>query len=331
MSILESTTRCWTVKILYNIGDKFIYEVFDDYKDAKDDELKNKIISMFCQKIWNVNNDVENLERVIRYRVSNKFTCNVSDVFRKYQNIKYISNKSFSQGGDSWTILRQKINNIYTDMCDKDVCKKKDYMDCLYSPKRLYFRFVKGKSFNSVELENYIGQQMELAKELHNKYAKHKMDIGWDEYKNLINGYIKKIFNNYIPLDEFEDKSILSVSVTYWSEDNYVIKYIGKSLCGYMKNYEKQYHGVSRSVNASYIRCVSCGRMAEQKSNAQKYCSECSSGAQYYRPIIDKVIICEDCGVEFEVNSKATKSVRCDGCQEKANKERYIKYNKKRK
>ena len=47
-----------------------------------------------------------------------------------------------------------------------------------------------------------------------------------------------------------------------------------------------------------------------------------------YKP---KKIICIDCGNEFYLdNPMAGRTYRCEECQKEANKERYRKYNKKR-
>lgn len=50
-----------------------------------------------------------------------------------------------------------------------------------------------------------------------------------------------------------------------------------------------------------------------------------------YQPIGTKIVKCIDCGKEVEVDGVVKNKKRCDECQETANKERYIKYNEKRK
>ena len=44
-----------------------------------------------------------------------------------------------------------------------------------------------------------------------------------------------------------------------------------------------------------------------------------------------KIVKCDDCGVLFEIASKNNRTHRCNECQDKANKLRYVKYNTKRK
>lgn len=74
-----------------------------------------------------------------------------------------------------------------------------------------------------------------------------------------------------------------------------------------------------------YNKCEKCGRLF-RKSKTKKYCADCV----IYQPTGDKIVVCEDCGKEFSVSATNTKTCRCEECQNKANKERYIKYNIKR-
>ena len=76
-----------------------------------------------------------------------------------------------------------------------------------------------------------------------------------------------------------------------------------------------------------YTRCQKCHRLIKQsKTKPRKYCEECTK----YEPIGEKTVICVDCGVELKVGAMNTKTLRCEACQEQANKERYQKYNTKR-
>ena len=50
----------------------------------------------------------------------------------------------------------------------------------------------------------------------------------------------------------------------------------------------------------------------------QVYCKQCTPK---YEKIEYKSIKCADCGDEVWINSKSTKTCRCEECQEKANKE----------
>lgn len=82
-----------------------------------------------------------------------------------------------------------------------------------------------------------------------------------------------------------------------------------------------------KNKGKGYTRCQKCNKLIKQsKTKPRKYCEECAK----YEPVGEKTVVCVDCGAEFKVDSLNTKTSRCVECQEKANKERYNKYNSKR-
>jgi hypothetical protein len=94
--------------------------------------------------------------------------------------------------------------------------------------------------------------------------------------------------------------------------------------------------------NGGYFRCAECGVLTKQnKYGNKKYCNECAEQVKLkqikekYNPIINKSVICIDCGVEFTVKAKDNKTDRCPECYKKyraeKNKEKYRRYNAKRK
>lgn len=66
----------------------------------------------------------------------------------------------------------------------------------------------------------------------------------------------------------------------------------------------------------SFIRCAGCGILMRKKSNAMKYCKSCRCSTMGTR-----VVVCEDCGKEFVVNSKNNMTHKCESCYEKYRKE----------
>lgn len=77
-----------------------------------------------------------------------------------------------------------------------------------------------------------------------------------------------------------------------------------------------------------FFKCENCGVLVRQnEKNNKKLCNECSK----YQPLEEKVIKCQECKKLFIVKGIVKNVKRCPECQEKADKERYIKYNQKRK
>lgn len=101
-------------------------------------------------------------------------------------------------------------------------------------------------------------------------HAKFK-DYDYQHFKKIINLYLRKIFENYIPCDVYEKNNPqCEINSLYdgWGEDSYVVTYIIRSLKGYLSNRMKKYS------SGRYFEC-SCGELALQNSNHQSMCKKC--------------------------------------------------------
>lgn len=92
--------------------------------------------------------------------------------------------------------------------------------------------------------------------------------------------------------------------------------------------------------NGGYTRCKQCGKLIKQKKTREQsgksmkrekveiiqYCEDCAKD----RLLGIKTINCVDCGKEVKVGLKNTATYRCEECQDKVRKEKYKKYNEKR-
>ena len=81
--------------------------------------------------------------------------------------------------------------------------------------------------------------------------------------------------------------------------------------------------------NGGYKHCKKCGKLFKMHKNSpgRLYCKECGQKDETSE---FKVIQCQDCGTDVVISALNTKTCRCEECQEKANKERYSRYNVKR-
>ena len=87
------------------------------------------------------------------------------------------------------------------------------------------------------------------------------------------------------------------------------------------------YQNIVANLSDGLCMCERCHTRFMKMTPNQKYCSKC----QGYIKLNFKVIRCVDCGAEFEVNSKNTKSERCPACYAKYRKnyQRELMYNKR--
>lgn len=264
------------VKRVYDISDKFLYEILDDYKEAITDTDKDEIIKEFMKLIWASKNKRSVYKKDLRFSVSRSLlNTEIGQIFNTYSEISYISYRSMTKDADFISLIRQKINNIYTNLCDGDVCLKKEYMDLIKQPKQMYYRWRSGEIYDATALTSQIDDIIAESLIVKEKYARQKMNISWKDYKILIVPYFKRMFENFVPLEDFEDKNHLTIDINTWNEDNFAIAYLCKGLDGYMRNYQKKYYGVRQHKKYSY--CIDCGSMFEKNNNKHKRCKDCST------------------------------------------------------
>ena len=259
--------------------DKYLYEIIDDYKNANSEEEKSEIFKDFCSSIWGSKNKRRTYIKTIRFKVKNDLlNTEIGQIFNAWSEIDYIGYKSMTKDTDWCSLIRQKINNLYTRYCDKDVILKKDYMDLLKTPYTLYYRWIKGVEMNADELTNVIEDSLHKANDLKVVYQKQKMNVSWEDYKKIVEEFLYNIINNCEPIEDYEMHNLTNKYIyELANEDNSYIKCFCDSLEGYMLNYQKEeYYKLKRGRDKKYKRCKKCGALIEKSGNKRMYCEECA-------------------------------------------------------
>lgn len=278
--------------------DKYLYEIIDDYKHSDSEEEKNEIFKSFCSSIWSNDNKRRVYTKTIRFSVrKDLLQTDVGQVFNTWSEVEYKGYKSMTKDTDWCSLIRQKVNNLYTRYFDKEVVLKRDYMNLLNTPKRLYYQWINDAEMDADALTTIIDDAIDNAEKLKVTYQKQKMELSWNEYKKVIEGFLQRCFDNCQLIENYEDRTKLNSIYDFMNEDNFYVKYICKSLESYMKNYQKKYYGL-------YIK----------GSKDNKY----------------KIKRCIDCGDLFKDNSKTKPIIYCEKCRIIHRKETHKKYNKKR-
>lgn len=262
--------------------DRYLYEIIDDYKNANSTDERNEIFDLFCSLIWSNKNKRRIYNKQIRYRVRNDLLdSEIGKIFDAWSEVEYIGYKSMTKDTDWCSLIRQKINNLYTRYFDKEVILKRDYMNLLKTPYTLYYRWIKGGEMNVDELTDNIESSIYRASELKKTYQKQKMKLSWSEYKKVIEDFLRMAFDNCKLIDEYEKENLTGKHIyNFLTEDNFYIKYICKSLEGKMLNWQKEYYGLQRGRNKQYKRCKECGALIEKTNNRVLYCSDCKHKKQ---------------------------------------------------
>lgn len=260
--------------------DKYLYEIIDNYKNADSNEEKAEIFEDFCSSLWSSKNKRRTYIKTIKFKVrEDLLESEIGQIFNAWSVVEYTGYKAMTKDTDWCSLIRQKINNLYTRYFDEEVILRKDYMNLLKTPYNLYYRWIKGVEMNASELTTTIEDSIYKAAELKLVYQKQKMNLSWAEYKKVIEEKLIKIFDNCKSIEEYEIDNLTNKYIyEFASEDNSYIKYICDSLEGYMLNYQKEYAGLyvpGSRQKKQYKRCKECGKMIEKTNNRVMYCKEC--------------------------------------------------------
>lgn len=255
--------------------DSYLYEIIDDYKHSASAEEQNDIFQSFCSSIWASENKRRIDTRTIRFSVRKDLLhTDIGQVFDRRSKITYTGYKVTSKETDWCSLIRQKINNLYTRYFDKNVILKPDYLRLLNTPKRLYYQWTEGMEADAEELAAAMDDALLRAEQLKLRYQTQKMNLPWKEYKKQIEAFLQKIFDNCKLIDAYGDDSSYCGIYDFINEDNFYIRYFCKCLEGEMLKWQKRYYGVRD--HKKYKHCKSCGRMIENTGNKKMYCAACA-------------------------------------------------------
>lgn len=257
--------------------DKYLYEIIDDYKHSDSDEEKDDIFRSFCSSIWSSENKRRVYTKTIRFSVrKDLLQTDIGQVFDVWSEVEYTGYKAMTKETDWCSLIRQKVNNLYTRYFDKEVILKKDYMNLLNTPKRLYYQWIDGIEMDADELTTIIDDAIDDAQKLKVTYQKQKMNISWSDFKKVIEEFFQRCFDNCQLIEDYEKDSKYCGIYDFMNEDNFYIKYFCNRLEGNMRDYQKHYYGLKYSSRKGYKRCKKCGSLIENTGNKKMYCDECA-------------------------------------------------------
>lgn len=260
---------------IYDCNETFLYEIIEDYKEAENNEVKDEIFNSFCSSIWASDNKRRTYIKTIHFKVrKDLLNTELGQVFDTWSGIEYRYYKSMTKDENWCAIIRQKINNIYTRYFDKEVILNKEYMDLLKKPKLMYFDWLSGTEMDTDAVTNIIDDVIDEAGKLKQCFQMEKMTLSWNEYKKVIEGFLRRCFDNCKLIEEYEDKTQIVNNYDFITEDNLYVKYINRSLDGEMRKYQKQYYGIRD--HKKYSRCKRCGGIIEKTGNKRLYCDDCA-------------------------------------------------------
>lgn len=265
------------MKVIYECEDLFLYEIIEDYKEAKTEEEKNEIFNSFCSSIWSSDNKRRIYKKSVRFNVrKDLLQTELGQVFDTWSDIEYTYYKSMTKDENWRFIIRQKVNNIYTRYFDKEVILGKEYMSLLKVPKKLYYQWISGIDMETATVTGIIDDAIDNAGKVKLRLQKEKMSLSWNEYKKFVEDFLMRCFDNCRLIGEYEDNTKINTRLDFLTEDHFYVSYICRTLEGYFKNYQKEYYGVRRGHGNIYSRCKQCGSIIEKTGNKRMYCNKCA-------------------------------------------------------
>lgn len=259
---------------IYDCNEIFLYEIIEDYKEAENNEVKDEIFNSFCSSIWASDNKRRTYMKTIHFKVrKDLLNTELGQVFDTWSEIEYKYYKSMTKDENWCSIIRQKINNIYTRYFDKEIILNKEYMDLLKKPKLMYFDWLSGTELDADTVTDIIDDAIDEADKLKQRFQMEKMTLSWNEYKKVVEGFLRKSFDNCKLIEEYEDKTQIVNNYDFITEDNFYVKYINRYIDREIVQYQKKYYGVRQ--HKKYSRCKQCGGIIEKTGNKRLYCNDC--------------------------------------------------------
>lgn len=259
--------------LIYECKDLFLYEILEDYRETTAEE-KDEIFRSFCSCVWSSDNKRRLYKKAVRFNVKKELLdTELGQVFDRWSSIEYTYYKSVTKDENWRAIIRQKINNIYTRYFDEEVILEKEYMDLLKTPEKLYYQWISGIHMDAETVADSINDCMKKALQVKARLQMEKMTLSWNEYKKVMEEFLKRCFDHCRLIEEYEDNTRISAMVNFLTEDHFYVGYICKSLEGEILKWQKRYYHVRD--HKKYSRCRQCGSIIEKTNNRVLYCKKC--------------------------------------------------------
>lgn len=262
------------VILIYECNEMYLYEIIEDYKDARSQEERDEIFRSFCDSLWSCSNKRRTYLKTIHFNVKKDLLqTELGQVFHTWSDLTYKYYKSMTKEEHWCAIIRQKINNIYTRYFDPEVILGKEYLDLLKTPKRLYYQWISGIDMDAASVTEQIDDAIAQSLLVKQRLQKEKMVLSWEEYKQVVEEFLLRCFCNSKLIEDYEDTSSIASRLDFLTEDHFYAAYINRCLEGEIRKWQKQYYGIRD--HKAYKRCKNCGILMEHTSNRMMYCREC--------------------------------------------------------
>lgn len=260
----------------------YLYHFLEEYHESEDENEKDKVFNEFLETVWSSKYQLKKLNKKLTYKIhKDKFSehKDMLQLFEQYKVIEYKLTKSYHpELFESHDYMKSIINNLYAYFVDPEVYMPANYYHLLKTPKYEYYKVIetlnKGNevSESAQIIEARILEAFKKAEEIKEQYIEdRKIKMNKKEFNILIEGYMRKLFDNYKIQEVFEEEFGWAHINAVYHEDQRLISYFHDSLKGYLMNYIRD----SKPKEKKVKYCLICKQVFDYKNNKQKYCKEC--------------------------------------------------------
>lgn len=293
---------------MYSIENLTISTVIDDYQSAGN-EKRPEILDAFMDKLQTTYPlDVQHMTVNVSFRIDSRIPKNLADILRPYSNIHYKHVNTKCASNDPYSILKQKLLNIYARRCDKEVSFQSSYHEAMRTPKKMYYRILRGIDISEDELRSEL-QNISGISEQRELDAAWKIDMTVPEFMLFVKNKLRSIFENYHP----PGADAIPLESDFVDEDRYAISYIGRCMDYYAIAEVK--HDLGLREHGIYKLCPKCRNGIVDISD-HKYCIKCRKGSE-----IKRYATCNCCHKPFELNHLGRRTSFCESCRKKIHRE----------
>lgn len=260
------------ITVIYQCHELYLYEIMEDYKESSPMK-RQEIFQAFCSTLWTCDNKRRTYQKNIHFHVKRELlTQDIGKLFLSYSKIPYQYYKSTTTDTHWYSIIRQKINNLYTRYFDSNIILTKEYMDLIKTPKKLYYQWISGNESTVATVSASILEALSTSFLLKEQLQKEKMTLSWEDYKKEVEHFLFRCFEHCKLIAQYDGPVHLPAQLDCISEDHYYVSYINHCLDGELRKWQKQYYHLPQNTRKSYSRCMDCHALYIKKSNNQSRC-----------------------------------------------------------
>ena len=160
--------------------------------------------------------------------------------------------------------------------------------------------------------------------------------------EDIVNTYREKVRKLKYNITEYDKDGNYNTLLTDIKNDmlslgydeKYICDVLVKQLFGITKSINKRafwsiygdivYNNLCRNIDENFIQCDKCKTRFYVRKVGQTVCDKCLEKEKQRQERLQKehkkIVVCCDCGGEFEASIFATNQIRCSQCQNKINK-----------